>query len=127
MHGRCVAQIFDPEVRREVLRGRADRRTYDAIDLMRTEACVVDRIRRRLKHQLKFVLVGAARELAFADTYDASLVLHSVHNSTLRFTHEMVHPPSTTNGAPVANEPSSLARNSAIRAISSGFPILLST
>src|SRR5216683_4971420 len=36
-----------------------------------------------------------------------------------------VHPPSTINGAPVANDESSLARNRAIFAISSGWPTRL--
>src|SRR5260370_11983884 len=39
--------------------------------------------------------------------------------------HTAVHPPSTINGAPVANDESSLARNSAIFAISSGWPTRL--
>ena len=83
MHGDGVAQILDAEVGGEMFRGRSDRRPDDAIDIMRRQPRIGDRVQRRLERELQIGLLGAAGELALTDANDTTAILQTFHRSPL--------------------------------------------
>ena len=51
VHGRRVAHVLDAEVGRDMLGGGAERRSDDAVDIVRLETGVGDRLGRSIEHQ----------------------------------------------------------------------------
>src|SRR5579885_2445431 len=77
--GHRIAQILDTAIGREMLRRRVKTRGNYAVDVVRLESRVGDRLARRLQHESEFGLAGITAVPGLADTDNAGSIFETAH------------------------------------------------